>query len=457
MIYLILGTGLLLRLVNLNQSFWLDEAAQALEAARPFSQQLRLSADFHPPLFHLMLHFWMYLGRSEIWIRFLSVFFGMGSLVLLYKLVRVLGNKEEGFLAILFLTISPYHIWYSQEARSYMLFVFLSLFSTLALLKKQWVLYILFTVLSLYSFYFALFFIFGHAFYIFFMEKRCHKQFFFSLLVSLLLFLPWAPSLIRQLAVGTSGAFVGWTGIVSVSPLKAIPLTFAKFIMGRGSIENNLVYGMVVSPIFLLFIISIFKTLRSKSGKILTILFFVPFVAAVSVSFITPVIAPQRLIFLLPIFLLILAKGIYKFSLVLRIIAIFAVCVISISGVVQYWFSPYVQREQWRQAVSFVERTGDNKSIALFVFPSPFASYSWYRKGTVEATGIAPKFNLRDEDLVYLADKLSDKNKIYLFQYLTGLTDPQEKTRHFLPSLGFREAFIKDFPGVGFIYVYEKV
>ena len=45
-----------IRLIHLSQSFWLDEAAQALESARPLTEQFELSGDFQPPLFHLLVY-----------------------------------------------------------------------------------------------------------------------------------------------------------------------------------------------------------------------------------------------------------------------------------------------------------------------------------------------------------------------------------------------------------------
>ena len=66
MIYLVLILAVLIRIINLNQSLWLDEAAQVLESIRPLSEQLNIAGDFWPPLYHVTLHFWMYLGKSSI-------------------------------------------------------------------------------------------------------------------------------------------------------------------------------------------------------------------------------------------------------------------------------------------------------------------------------------------------------------------------------------------------------
>lgn len=467
---LILLLACLLRIVNLNQSFWLDEAAQVIESSRPLSQQLDLAADFHPPLFHLILHFWMYLGKSEVWVRLPSVLFGVGSLILLYKLARVFFGEKESLIASLFLSISPYHIWYSQEARPYMLFVFLSLLSTLMLVKKRWILYTVSLVFCLYSLYFSPFLILGHIVYIFFIEKRHYKEFLLSLFISFLIFTSWTPHFLRQLEVGTTGSFSGWSKVVSMTPFKASILTFVKFILGKTSFNSLLIYGIILTPIFILFCWSLGKMRRRRKDKAILLFFFIPFISSIFTSFFIPIIAPQRLIFLLPFFYLILARGINSIHRVgvgiipptrcksaFRLLAILFICVVSLYGIFDYFLNPYVQREQWRQAVSFVEKDASGDDIVLFVFPEPFAPYLWYNKGLVEAWGIAPNFILEDRDLSNLLPDILNREKIYLFQYLTGLTDPEGKSHLFLQSNQFKNTSTKDFPGVGFIYIYEKV
>ncbi len=67
----ILAVGLTLRLVNLNQSFWLDEAVQAITSKGTFlSLFAELRGDFHPPLYHLLMWGWAHLfGNGEIAMR----------------------------------------------------------------------------------------------------------------------------------------------------------------------------------------------------------------------------------------------------------------------------------------------------------------------------------------------------------------------------------------------------
>lgn len=452
----VLLIAVLLRLINISQSFWLDEAAQVIESARPLGEQFNIASDFHPPLFHLLLHFWMKVGNSEIWIRMLSVIFGICSIIILYKIGLSVGKKSQAIMASLLLAISPYHIWYSQEARPYMLFVFISLLSSYLLIREKWVLYTVTIILSLYTSYFAPFLIVGHLFYILFLKKKYLGYFLKSLILGALFFLPWVPSFVQQLLIGTGGFFSGWTNIVSVSPLRAIPLTFAKFIFGHGTMQDKLLYGVIILPIFFLFIDSIRRIWKDKEAKTIIVLFTFPFLSAIFFSFFIPVIAPQRLIFLLPLFYLILALGLIRYKGVEKIIGLILILGISIGGVYQYYTDPNTSREQWREAVAFTETEPNNQNVALFIFPDPFASYLWYKKDKIEAIGIAPKFIFRDEDLENLLPKLANKKRVFLFQYLTGLTDPKEKAKKFLMEKGFKESSIKDFPGVGFVYVFEK-
>ena len=89
----VLMLALLLRLVRLNDSFWLDEAAQVLESARPLAEQLQIAGDFQPPLMHLLTFFWLRIlalfgaERIEALVRFLpSVIPGIISVWASYQL-----------------------------------------------------------------------------------------------------------------------------------------------------------------------------------------------------------------------------------------------------------------------------------------------------------------------------------------------------------------------------------
>ena len=452
----ILILGLILRLINLNQSLWLDEAAQALESARPLRDQFSIIADFHPPLYHLLLHFWMILGASEIWIRIPSVVFGVGSIYLLYQIAQKLEYKKSSLISSFFLAVSPFAVWYSQEARPYELFAFLCLLSTYFLLRKNWFFYVISSILALYTNYFAPFLFLSQAVYIITIDRKEFKKYIVSLFFITLSFIPWFPSFINQLKVGTSGIFKGWTEVVSVDAVKVIPLTLAKFVFGKGSIDNNLLYFLVISPVLIIFAYSFFILLKNKKYWPPFIFFLTPLIFVAFATTIVPVAAPQRLLFILPFFALILALGIQNLEKYERIFCVLIITATFSIGLLQYYTDPNVQREKWRQAVSYIDRAKDSKSLALFVFPTPFAPFQWYQNGYVRGIGIAPSFIISDEDLQNLKQEVKDKDRLYLFQYLTGLTDPENKVLNTLLHSGYKQIEIKNYEGVGFIYVLKK-
>jgi len=132
---LILILALGLRLVNLGQSLWLDEASQATMSQKTISDiWYQRSGDFHPPLFYILTHYWMQINKSEAFLRLLPVTFGVVSVGLIYLI-----NKKIGLLAAFFLAINPYHIYYSQEFRSYSMLAMLGILSMYFLVKKKYI------------------------------------------------------------------------------------------------------------------------------------------------------------------------------------------------------------------------------------------------------------------------------------------------------------------------------
>ncbi len=456
MIYLILLFGLILRVINLNQSFWLDEAAQVIESSRPLSQQLDIASDFHPPLFHLLLHFWLYLGHSEVVIRILSVILGLGSIFIFYKLACLFLNEKQALLSSLLLAINPYHIWYSQESRPYILFVFTSVLATYFLVKKNYQAYVMSLTGAFYSVYTAILMVPAHFVFIYMLDKKQLRSWFKSLGFSILMFLVWMPHFWRSWQIGFSAALSGWTNVVSVSAMKLLPLTLAKFIYGRGSIANNIVYALVILPVVGQFFWGSFRSIREKKLRIWLILFWLPLILGQLVAFILPVMAPQRLIFLLPFFILLVVIGLEKLKSQLFYLIVVVVILISLAGVTQYYTNPYVQREQWRQAVRFVENTSRGNSLAIFVFPDAFAPWLWYSQGRVDFLAVAPNFRVTEQVLANYSTKIKQADQIFYFHYLADLTDTQGMTEKYIRNLGYIEKSKTDFPGVGFVSQYAK-
>ncbi|MEK7165832.1 MAG: glycosyltransferase family 39 protein [Patescibacteria group bacterium] len=461
MLYLILILSFLLPLFGINQSFWLDEAAQVIESVRPLSQQFNIQADFWPPFYHLLLHFWMLVGNSEIWVRLLSVCFAVASVFIAYLIGKDLLKSKTALLGAVLLAINPFFIWYAQEARPYMLSVFFGLLTSLFLSRKKWILYTIAVIFFLYTTYLSIFLLISHLVYICVFGKKMIRKWFFCITISMVALIPWMPSFFRQLLSGSglTKSLPGWSEAVSVPLVKVLPLTFTKFILGRISIENKFFYGLLVIVLFIVVSWLTSTALKKKAEEVwrLLILTGVPILSAFLLSFVLPILAPQRVLFVLPFFMLILAIGIQSLtSKRVKLIITFSIVALYFNSIFQYMFNPKFGREQWRQAVEYIEKMQVPTSIVIFVFPDAFAPWQWYSKSVVEALAIAPSLTVKESELSRFSPLLERINRIYYFHYLTDLTDPKKKTQKWLQQQGFIEVSAQDFSGVGLVTTYEK-
>lgn len=111
------------RLPGLGKGLASDEFGSVMIASQPVATipATLVREDFHPPLYHLLLHGWMRLGASasEAWARLLSVAAGVVGCWLLWRLGRRLAGDLFGRLLLAAGALLPQHIWMSQYVRGY--------------------------------------------------------------------------------------------------------------------------------------------------------------------------------------------------------------------------------------------------------------------------------------------------------------------------------------------------
>ena len=132
-----IAAGGFLRLYGLDfQSLWSDEGFQYYIATQnSIGKLFQQALSFHPPLSFIVNHLFLRLGYTDFLLRLPSALFGIASLPILYVLGRELTSKKAAVFAVFVLAFSPFHIWYSQEARMYSQLLFLSLLSSVLLLQ----------------------------------------------------------------------------------------------------------------------------------------------------------------------------------------------------------------------------------------------------------------------------------------------------------------------------------
>ena len=261
-ILIITSLAAVLRLYHLGyKSISIDESIGAFYAMDSLKRVFLLTInDVHPPLFYLTHHFWIRLfGSSEIALRSISVFFGLLSVVALYKLGVLLFDKRVGLLAAFLLAISPWHIWISQNARSNSMLLFmviLSIYSFIRMLqteqKKWFVWYAIITTISLYTHYFAFMVWFVQITYVLFTSRRQFlENYLKSGIVILAGYMFWLPFMISQFLTKTRPMYKEFSlrflkDLFDIlNPYIAAPNAWA-FVIGEFLFLSLFLYGIVL-------------------------------------------------------------------------------------------------------------------------------------------------------------------------------------------------------------------
>lgn len=483
-IILLIIFALLVRIPHLNDSVWLDEAAQILESERPLNQQFDIINDFQPPLLHLILHFALYIDSSVIWLRTVGALIpGLITIYATYKIGTILHSKKMGLIAGALLSISSFHIFYSQELRQYSLPAMFAVLSWLEILKvtsteekkhvaKPFIKFSIFTILGLYASYLYPFLFLSQIVYLLNHSKRWLPHTAISTALSIVAFLPWLPTFFKQLNAGglVRQQLPGWSEVVSVTQFKSIPLIFLKFIYGVLNVEPTPFFVITsvllcISLLVICFKLYAFSLIRLiQENKALLIWLLIPLITSWLISFFVPVVQPKRVLYLLPAFVLFLSTFIIKVAeqkkkiIKIQAVLLFSiVCGISIFSTISYWQDVTLQRENWRALHSEVStQFPKSQTVLMFSFPEPFASWQYYDRNNYPtfSTGTLSISNAPN-----ISERLKTLDRyryILVFDYLRDLTDPTDILLKELNALGYIEAQVIDYPNIGFVRVYTK-
>lgn len=477
MLLLILILSLILRLISINQSLWLDEAINlnAVKGSGFFDLITKYSLwDFHPPLYHIVLKgTTMILGYSEITVRTPSIILAVASLIILFLIARKLFETKTALIATTLLATSPLHIYYSQEARMYMLASFLALTSVyffLSVLRNDkfyyWIGFIFSTALMLYTDYLPYFLLPAYLIYIVLNRKKINtptqKAFAPAFLAIFLLLTPWIYFFIKQLSIGLSEAAASpqWAKVVGGASAKNLLLVFVKFSIGRISYSNDLVYTLLFAPVAIFFsILALFSFFRISPYRSFTWYWLlVPISLSFILSFFIPVFVYFRLLFVIPAFYIILASAINTINhkVVVRTLLL-GVLIVNFVSLAIYLTNKKYQREDWRSATNYVIQNSNKDSIVLFLDKQPFSPFSYYSTTNVNTAGVVDSSSASKQSIEQkLESILTNKEKVFLFQYLSEITDPKGNTFMGITQQGYINTSTKDFPGVGFVYEFRK-
>src|SRR3990172_1679209 len=419
--------GAFLRLYKIgSNSLWFDEAISVWFANESLGNIIikQTSADVHPPLYYILLSLWLSVFENgEFDVRLLSAIFGILSIPLLYLIVKNLFGNLPALISSLILAMSPFHIYYSQEARMYSILTFCVLLSIFFMVKmlcigeeptqtKKTIFYsigyVISTLASLYCHNVALLLPIAQNFFfiIFWNRHRPFLKFWIpSLLTIIILWAPWTSFFLEQ------SSSVGKSFYAPQPTLENIIILFATFNNGPTywlfnwiDVGNfSLIHGRLVllTIIFfsLLFLTGIiYGSHNPRSLVLLLLISFVPIGTQLLISLKHSILATQTLIWASVPYIVLIALGISSIKL------------------------------KWVFALTIVLIIAIN-SASLYKYYTEFEYYFDRYNLMLEKHGLPTNFSERKmtlEDLPALEDLIQNHKRVWLIYSHEWFTDPEK-------------------------------
>jgi len=122
----LIGGGLRVFIIG-NKGLWWEETFSIWLGNQSVVNMLQwiVKIDHHPPLYYLLLHYWIALkGDMPGSVRLLSALFGTATIPVIYLIGKRMSGILMGLVAAVILALSPFNIRFAQETRMYTLLTF---------------------------------------------------------------------------------------------------------------------------------------------------------------------------------------------------------------------------------------------------------------------------------------------------------------------------------------------
>lgn len=366
----VLLLGAALRLWGLGaESLWHDESWTWYLVKDSLGDLFHRLAhnDAHPPGYFLLIWPWAKLGDSEAMLRFPSALLGIASLPLLYRLTRSLAGAREGLIAMAFLAVAPFHVKYSQEARSYAMLFFLCLLSLdlLCAVRQSpdrrwlWTALAAVTAAIVYVEYLGIFFIAGE---VLLAAAWCRGDGLFlrrclsATAGSLLLFLPWMPTALRHV-------FVVGGGFWMPKPTPEVLGTELSQLMAYPYGQTAFMKALCSVPAAALALAAPVLTRRRELWP-WVLAAFVPVLLQIGVGFFVTIFCGRGLIFVLAPILALAALSAGSLGKTTARIAAVALVLLGAWPGLRYLHGE-LEKEDWRSAVGELRRQAKADDVVL--------------------------------------------------------------------------------------------
>ena len=411
--------GLLLRLYNLGgNSLWLDEASTLGFARQSFVGIWESTAggEFNPPLFYWLEHGMLVFGESEFVLRLLPALLGILTIPVVYFIGKEFKNRDVGLIAAALLTFSPFHIFYSQEARAYAPMLF---FFSLVLLfyiranrsneVRSWAFFGVFSAVAFWMHFYAIVpiaVLILHALVTHAGEIRSDLRSARNVALALATFVV----VTLPLLIVTANLFLVRTSSAPTFGMQGFDVIYQTLLQVSGFSD------LILVAFGILFLVGVAFTWREDRNGALLLVFMMalPLVASLALSSRMPMI-PRYLIYLLPVYFVGVASTYPTLSSLVRdkraiYIAIAAVVLISTPFLATYYTTP--QKNDWRGFSTELGGITGEGDLIVVLPPYMAQPLDYYYSNTTDGT-LELGANTGD-DLTAIREQYPDRRAFYV-------------------------------------------
>lgn len=388
----LVGLAALLRLITLGaESLWFDEAYSVAFASADLSLLNFLRpggfAFTDKNVYHIVLHFWLNLGRTEFMARLLSVIFGVATVLVVYEVARRLFGMRAAAWSAGLLALSPYHIWYSREARMYVLAGLFAWLAVLALVQivqvrrsaRLWAAYVLCAALGLYTHTFAILPVAAANAWVAVTlavestQRKAWREWLGANVALLALSVPWFIGITAQQSEGWWTWIAQKHGAPGLKQLLLLPVDFALgtirppwmwgFWVAAGCFGAALLLG-ALPPLHRRHEVWWRSGGREWTGAVL--LMALPVAVAFALAQLRPMFILRYMVPFAPAFAMVAGRG---FSRIPRTLLRWTVMIPYLAGVAAVLFILYTvpQKEDWRGAAVYLTQSAPAGSVIFLV------------------------------------------------------------------------------------------
>lgn len=328
-ILLVLAVALSIRLHNLSKfDPWFDEIITQVFSHQNISAEAGRSGisvqslifdkwrnDPHSFIYYLLVYAGSFLLKEWWSLRLISVIFSMFSLLVFYKLARLIYGRLTGRIALLLMAISPFQVWYAQEMRAYAASEFFALLAALFFVKilskdkkSYWFYFFISEVFAILTNYYSiLLLIIILAFLLFRRNLRYAGRVFLFILIMAVFCIPFTGGILHHLSI--------IYGLFWIPPPVAgnVFLSLAAFLFGYSANFRLVKIGLYIAAA--LFLYGARRSFREKNkytGFLLSS-FLLPVAVIFALSrMVTPLYIDRQFIVITPFYYLLIAKGIVE-------------------------------------------------------------------------------------------------------------------------------------------------